>query len=409
MAYEQRGVRLSDAKIRAFIKIEALVKLLGDGRLSQEIVPRIIQPRNPRLPVYGYALGRYIKIYEHLMKDALRKIGTAVSGFNFPVVLKGLDPRKRASIIRAVWDSFEDPICVSMDASRFDQHTSRDALVWEGQMWLCCCPYEFRDELNRLLNMQLRNRCLGIAQDGLVHYNTDGCRMSGDANTSAGNCLIMSAMLLTYTRERNVPGHVLNDGDDSMVIMERKDLEKFSTGLTEWFLECGYNMVVEAAVDVFERIDFCQCSPVSTYGGWTMVRNPHKALAKDLSHVTNFAHDADVNSWLSAVGECGRALTDGVPVYQAFYSCFDPKEVTRLPEELKDRGFYHMARNCRWENTPVTDESRVSFYKAFGITPDEQRRLETRWKNYRLADFTLAQSADPNTDHRESSPIMPRW
>lgn len=62
MAYEQRGVRLSDAKIRAFIKIEALVKLLGDGRLSQEIVPRIIQPRNPRLPVYGYALGRYIKI-----------------------------------------------------------------------------------------------------------------------------------------------------------------------------------------------------------------------------------------------------------------------------------------------------------------------------------------------------------
>jgi len=407
--YHTRNIRPSDAKIRAFIKIEALVKLLGDGRLSHEIVPRIIQPRNPRLPVYGYGLGRFIKIYEYLMKDAMQKIGEGVSGLSVPVVLKGLDPRKRAAVLRRAWDSFEDPICVSMDASRFDQHTSRDALAWEADMWLCSCPYEYRAELSGLLNLQLRNKCVGSAVDGVVHYTTDGCRMSGDANTSAGNCMIMSSMLITFVREKGIKGAVFNDGDDSMVIMERRHLAHFSTGLSEWFLECGYTMEVEAAVDVFERIDFCQCSPVLVYGGWTMVRNPHKALAKDLSHVTNFANQADVKIWLSAVGECGRALTDGVPVYQAFYSCFDPKVVSRLPEELKDRGFYYMAKNCRWENSPITIESRVSFYKAFGITPDDQIMLEQSWEKIKLADFQLVSAMHPNDAPRESSPLTPRW
>jgi hypothetical protein len=96
-------------------------------------------------------------------------------------------------------------------------------------------------------------------------------------------------------------------------------------------------------------------------------------------------------------------------VYQAFYSCFDPKVVSRLPEELKDRGFYYMAKNCRWENSPITNESRVSFYKAFGITPDDQIMLEQSWEKIKLADFQLVSAMHPNDAPRESSPLTPRW
>jgi len=404
--YQARGLRQSDAKIKSFIKIESLVKLDGggSGRLAAEIVPRIIQPRNPRLPVYGYALGRYIKVYEHLMKDAVARIAVDLTGSNFPVVLKGINARRRAEIMWRAWGSFTDPVAISMDASRFDQHVSQDALRWEHSMWLYHAPDWLRPELQNLLRMQLRNRCVGSAADGKVYYTTDGCRMSGDMNTSAGNCMLMSCMLLTYCHIRGVKAVVFNDGDDSVVLMERDRCERFQTGLSDWFLALGFTMEVEDVVDIFERIDFCQCSPVNTFGGWTMVRNPHKALAKDLTHPGDFAHDKLIENWLSAVGECGRALTDGVPVYQSFYRCFDPGKAKSVPEELSQRGFFHMAKGCRWTNAPITVDARVSFYKAFGVTPDDQILLETTWDKMRLRQFV--EQDGPSL--RWCSPIHPR-
>jgi len=407
--YEKRGIREKDARVRAFIKIEALVKLSGDFRtLKDKIVPRVIQPRNPRLPVYGYALGRFIKIYEHLMKDAVARVGRDVSGHGGPVIFKGLDPNKRAEVLRHAWEQRSDPVAVTMDASRFDQHTGQDALSWEHKRWVRSAPAQLRNELACLLRMQLRNKCVASCRDGTARYTTRGCRMSGDMNTSGGNCLIMSGMLLSYVREKGIQGSVCNDGDDSVVIIERRDLDWFRTGLSDWFLELGYRMEVEDAVDVFERIDFCQCSPVFVNGGWRMVRNPHKSCAKDLTHVTNFPCN-DYSKWLPAVGQCGMALTDGIPVLQAFYACFEPWEVARLPDELTSRGFYHMSKGMKWRGIPISDDSRISFYKAFGVTPDDQLLLEAQWKEIKLTHLPSIEPRHPNHLPRWSSPLHPRW
>jgi hypothetical protein len=38
-----------------------------------------------------------------------------------------------------------------------------------------------------------------------------------------------------------------------------------------------------------------------------------------------------------------------------------------------------MARGLRAESTPITPEARVSFWRAWGITPDQQEMLERQY------------------------------
>lgn len=139
-----------------------------------------------------------------------------------------------------------------------------------------------------------------------------------------------------------------------------------------------------------------------------MVRNPHKSCAKDLTHVTNFPGN-DFSKWLPAVGQCGKALTDGVPVLQAFYQTFEPWDVNRLPDELVSRGFYHMAKGMKWRGLPITEDSRVSFYKAFGILPDDQLLLESTWSGIKLREHSDRGPLSTNHLPRWASPLKPRF
>lgn len=369
--HELRGVIASDSHIRAFIKIEALLK--------KDAVPRIIQPRKPALPVYGYALGRYIKRYEVLFKQTLRK------RFGYDVICKGKNMAQRAAVLRAAWDSFHEPVALPMDASRFDQHVSRDALAWEHSVWLRYCPSESRAELKNLLDMQLRNHCVAACPGGVVRYTTDGCRMSGDMNTSAGNCMLMACMLLQYAHDRDVSVKVVNDGDDSVVILERRDVCRFRDGLEEWFSEIGFDMEVEDVVTVFEKIEFCQAHPVWNGSEWVMVRTPQVAMSKDLTLLRNLPTEVDYLAWMQAVSDCGHALTSGVPVYGPFYDMFNTG-VRGGSSYLEDRGMTRLAAGMVGENRPITPEARVSFYNAFGVLPDVQEELESYFSHIRLTD-----------------------
>lgn len=393
--YEQRGVKPKDARIRSFLKIEGFTK--------RGAVPRIIQPRNPRLPVYGYALGRYIKIYEKVFMSMIKR----VTGYR--VIVKGLDPRKRAELLRRHWDVFGDPVVLAMDASRFDQHVSRAALRWEHAMWLQLCPSKYREELKMLLDMQLRNVCTASCPQGTVSYVTDGCRMSGDMNTSGGNCMLMASMLLQYAHDREVVVRVANDGDDSLVIMDRRDLVRFREGLEEWFDNLGFAMEVEDVQDRFERIDFCQCSPVLTSGGWIMCRKPTNSMGKDLTTFRSFPNEQAITVWLQAVHECGKSLTDGVPVMGRFYDMFRTGRVVKaMPEALQDRGLFRMAQGLKYRGLDITSQARASFWNAFGILPDDQLALEEWFSGFSLVDFPDCGNVDPWKMPRMVSTITPR-
>jgi len=194
-------------------------------------------------------------------------------------------------------------------------------------------------------------------------------------NTSLGNCLLMSSLVHAYLREIRVPASLANNGDDCVLILERKHEHKLK-GLSEWFLRMGFNMKVEEPVYDLRQVSFCQVNVLTSPNYNICVRNPHVVLSKDLHSTYPFTHENQYLQWLTASGICGSTSHGGVPVLEQFYKCFPTGEIT-------NRGVVATLEN--WQkysivgggmDIHISDEMRHSFWVAFGILPDAQIALE---------------------------------
>jgi hypothetical protein len=320
-------------------------------------------------------LGRFLKPVEHVLYAAIARVTGYVT------VAKGYNAGEVASIMRSHWDSFRCPAAIGLDASRFDQHVSEEALRWEHSVYRSIFgKSEGAKVLNWLLKQQLQNRCVFSSDEGRVKYTTEGKRMSGDVNTALGNCLIMCALVWTYAQEKSIIIKFVNNGDDVLVFLERGNVGEFMNGLHSWFLDFGFTMTAEKPVYDFERCEFCQTRPVHDGGTWTMVRNPEKGMCKDgLWKKPDLGNpERAFRAWGSAVGECGLALAGGIPVYDALY-----RKMAELGPQAKCQGFGDMSSgfeylakgmNRRWLS--VSDHARYSYWMAFGVLPDEQVAAE---------------------------------
>lgn len=362
-AYESlliRGIKRTDAYVSTFVKAEKInFSAKGDP------APRVIQPRTPR---YNLEVGRYLKLFEKELCSGFSR------EFGYCVVLKGKNADGTAEALFDSWQQFQDPIAIGLDASRFDQHVSRQALEFEHSVY----NDVFRSkELRSLLKWQLENRGFGRVGDTLVEYKVDGCRMSGDINTGMGNCLIMSSLVLNYFEEVGLVARLANNGDDCVVILERKDLHKMR-GIDAYFTDFGFKLTREPVVDVFERIEFCQAQPVWVGDAYRMVRNPWTAMSKDCVSLLGWADINEFNAWRDAIGGCGVSLTQGVPVWESFYRhVILTGQLQGGVERIYDSGLGYMSRGvCK---ARVTDRGRASFWRAFGITPDLQIAMEGCW------------------------------
>jgi len=358
------------AEVKCFLKFEKT-----DWTSKSDPVPRVISPRDPR---FNLTVGRYLK---HLEKPLFK----AVDGmFGESTIMKGLDAERLASVLRCKWDSFVDPIAVGLDASRFDQHVSVEALEWEHRVYLNCFRQDkHRNRLARLLKHQLFNKCFANAPDGELRYQINGTRMSGDMNTSMGNCLLMCSMIYSFLDDVGLNAKLANNGDDCVLFLERKDLDKLH-GLYDWFMQVGFNMAIEPAVDTFECIEFCQTKPVFDGAVWIMCRKPI-ALAKDSVMLRPFA-PRFYQGWLHSVGIGGLRLAGGLPVFQDYYQLFarSGKQASYDYSSLLSWNMHETNGLLKRDYKQVTPECRASFYLAFGITPDEQECLERHYKHGRL-------------------------
>lgn len=205
--------------------------------------------------------------------------------------------------------------------------------------------------------------------------------MSGDINTGMGNCLIMSSIVLAYLEAHglgNGRARLANNGDDCVVICDSSDLEELS-GLDQWFLDFGFTLTRELPVEVFEKIEFCQFQPVLCSTGWRMVRNPHVAMSKDATSLLSWDTEEDVKAWACAISSCGLSLTTGVPVWQAWYERLSRVGSYResATDSVYDSGLGYASRGVQLG--VITPESRVSFWRAFGILPDHQEDFEAEF------------------------------
>lgn len=359
------GVRPCDWKVKTFVKFE---KLLLKNKV---MVPRVIQPRSP---VYSVALGRYTRAIEHDLYIILGNLW-GEGGTFVPTVMKGLTPEEVANEFAEGWRKFRKPVAIGLDASRFDQHVSVDALSWEHGIYERYFPGDV--ELQSLLKKQLRNQGVAYIEGKRVTYKTEGCRMSGDMNTGLGNCLLMCSMVWEYCRSIGLkPGtdcRLYNNGDDCVLILEQCNLSKL-VGLDQWFLQLGFTMEVEEPVYELEKVVFCQAQPIQTPSGWVMVRQLN-AISKDSLCLLD---KNSVRAWMHAVGVGGMALAGDIPLYHALYSKYrECGRASRVAQSklLADSGFFRAALKSR-RPIGVSDSTRLSFYRAFGVTPDQQMAIE---------------------------------
>jgi hypothetical protein len=361
-----------DAHVSCFVKVEKI-----NFSAKVDPCPRVIQPRSFR---YSAALGKNIK---HLEKPLFNCINDIFGG---PTVLKGYDCIASATHLHDMWQQFKHPVAIGMDASRFDQHCSVPALMWEHDIWTMMTTSK---RVRRLLDMQLETIGRGYTHDGVVKYRTQGCRMSGDMNTSSGNCLLMCAMVYNYCHSNAIGKFRLaNNGDDCVLIIEQCDLWKIDN-IPGWFHKIGYTMKVEKPVRIFEQISFCQTQPVFDGVGYRMVRDPRVSLAKDLTSTLDLRNGRTRALWLNAMHHGGKSLTTGVPVLQNFYTIFPTTTIKMTDREttlvdFMQSGFSRMRPKVFGGHRLICPEARYSFWLAFGILPDTQEVLEHRFNTISL-------------------------
>lgn len=369
-------IRKKDSFLSTFIKME---KILFSSK--PDPAPRVIQPRNPR---YNIEVGRFLKPLEHQIYQAVAGV------FGGPTIMKGYNSAEQGRIIAEKWHSFRRPVAIGLDASRFDQHVSVDALKWEHGVYTSC--FHDRDEkreLKRLLKWQLHNRGFCRVPDGTIKYKTDGCRMSGDMNTALGNCLLMCGMIYSLMDNLGISHYELvNNGDDCTLIMEEHDEAAVRAAIPGWFLALGFTMKVGDTARELEQIEFCQTHPVEVSPGeWILVRNCPVALAKDSVCLLPLTSQAELMYWLDAVGQGGLSLTGGVPIYQEFYAKYiqlgAPNDKILRSNQMEG-GFWMLAKGMTRDYRPITDTCRLSFYKAFGILPDEQIAREHYYRDLNI-------------------------
>lgn len=321
-------------------------------------------------------LGKFLKLNEHRFFSAMNRL------FGYRVVMKGRTVEERARAIIAARDSITDPVFLMLDFSKYDVHHGTAALEYEHMIYNTV----FRNdaELRELLRFQLVTRATGYCRDGVVKLVKRGMRTSGCMNTSLGNVVVVCAMLWSYMAEQGVAYRLINDGDDSVLCVSRRDVTRIEQTIQAWHLRLGFDLRIDGKADMPEGVRFCQSAPINLGGHWTMVRDPFRAISRDYTS-TNIVDRVTAQAHCAAVGMCGGYLSRGVPVMQAFYECGRrlgsgrEKRILRATRQLRGSGlYYHSKRADKAEKliVPILDVTRCSFWLAFGVTPQEQLALE---------------------------------
>jgi hypothetical protein len=301
------------------------------------------------------------------------------------VIAKGLSQCQRAKLLREKSAAFRNPVWITLDASRFDLHVSKDQLRVEHSVYRSMCN---DPELAKLLSWQLVNK--GRIRSAGISYVSDGGRMSGDQNTAVGNCVLMLVMVAAFMEKIKCCKYdVLDDGDDIVVIVEKGDEVKLLDEVKAGFLEFGHEVKIENVAYAFEDLEWCQCHPVEfAPNRWKLVRNPFKILKKGLAGTKYFNNpdDATRRKLINSLGHCELVLNRGVPVLQAYAEmcirisgtdellAFDSVDeyYDRIQKEL--RGMNRKISEIRSDD--ISAECRLSFQRAFGISVDDQLQLE---------------------------------
>jgi len=368
----------ADARLDCFLKAEKV------NPLTKWPKPRMIFPRSPR---YNLEVASRLKPFEHWLwgyLTARRLFG----GDNSRVVAKGLGPRQRANLISRKFNNFRDCVCFEVDGRAFEAHVGPWQLEAEHAIYKSAYP---RDKgLAWLLEQQLSLK--GKLPCG-AKFSRSGGRASGDFNTGMGNSLIMVAVVVGAMSGYRVPYDLLCDGDNSLIFLERKHLDRVVSGFGDVVKSlCGHEMALERPVDVLEEIRFGQSSPVALGGnrGLTMVRDPWKVMSGAFSSHRHLREPKYAREFLTGVAMCELSLGLGIPVLQAYAS--SALGSMEFSGRVRCGAFREYFMQGAWlaglgDVRDISAETRESFARAFGLDPTQQVALERQFRGITFGDY----------------------
>lgn len=347
-----------------FLKRYSSVNMFVKNDLEMTVpekAPRAIQFRHP---VFALEQGRFTKPMEEWMYAQLDEFGTKIFAKS--------DPFTVAASLYQKASNFQNPVFLMLDASKFDSCVDKAWIKISMACYLSLFPRRYRRNILHIWRQTLVNR--GRTRKGL-RYLTHGTRMSGDMDTSLGNCLIMFLMLKIYLLSHKVKHSLMINGDDSLIVIERRDLEKCRD--IQIFKKFGFNMKFEVAMTI-EEAEFCQARLINTDYGVTMSRNPHRILGRT-AWTTDKYNPRRIRAFINTLGLCERASSYGVPIASIMATKMiefaNTNKKIELPPWLAQ---WYKDQRKPWKTGPpkISNETRASYESAWGITIAEQLRIE---------------------------------
>lgn len=355
-----------DTRVKAFVKGE---KLSG----YKVWKPRVIMARDPR---YNLELATYLRPIEHEFYAHFRGWGRTFYSHT-RLVGKGLDPRRRAELIRRKMSSQPDMVAMEVDGKAFEAHFSEQVLKAEHSVYT---KLNRDRRLRRLLAWQLSFEGKGT---GGVRFHAVGVRASGDYNTGLGNTVVMCGLMLMVAREVKTRFDFLADGDNALIFVRKRDVKLWTSAINPVCLRAGFEMTLEPPAFTVGEIPFGQSKPLYVEGeGWTMVRNPMKVLSHAACGYQHYKELVGGLRVLKSVAYCEAVLSRGVPILSKFASVLLDltRHVAFSRAELTDFEYKAvLSRGVDWERAvtvPVTAATRLGFETSWGISVEMQLEIE---------------------------------
>lgn len=392
----ERGRRVTskDARIRSFVKAEKIDDAHLKVLRGAPVKPRLIQARRP---IYNLSIAIFIKAIER-----------RVYGWTGPyrgvcrsrIFAKGLSLKRRAAVFQRKLSGFESPVVLSVDAHAFDACVQVEHLRATHRFYQRLLPHS---GFQRLLSYQLS--CKARSKNG-IRYEVAGKRMSGDMDTSLGNCLVMVNVVATVM---NLSGcrkwDLLNDGDDCLVVVESSEGRAFCETFRVIGLELGFRL------DAFwcgqfddwalEDIVFCRHRLVCVGGVWRFVRDARRAVGGLFMSHRHYHHLGGLRV-LKGMAKC-ELVHGNIPCTSvAAWHVYQLLGGYKLPKNLKEFEFaYGLNLSTPTVRPVVAHTTRVSYSRAFGVSIHEQLLYENA-----ITKLTLSQ-IDPTGCDAEEPMLLP--
>lgn len=335
----------------------------------------------PRSDEFLVDHGRRIQSME---KKCYNNINTI---FGHVVVFKGMNPKKQGLLIEKYWNEFNDPVAIQFDASAFEASLSIDVLRYNHAVQNLYVRNDKR--FKQLQNAQLHNKITARCKDGSLKVEIEGKKMSGDADTSQMANVTSARNAYDFFKEVGIDKYrLVINGDDVFAIFSKRQLDNVIELGKAFYWKRGFRMVFEKPVYEIEKISFCQSSPIWTEEGYRMVRRAQTACSKDAISRKDLKSKRNFERWIASVGVGGLACNGGIPIMQEYYQQYVRNSNGAKIFDIKDPMFKQLmyrSKGMSEKYSQVHPRTRLSFYIAFGILPDEQKAIENYYSTVELS------------------------